>query len=220
MWVNEPRAGGVGFSRSTGGDSATNPEWRTLRVSQVWCVGAMNVEMHRYRGGSHVPRGDGEPQSLLPGWSGLREPSPAYKAGALQQWTKLGTVGAEIALDEMRGWPMLSMALLHTANVPPSGMSTKHGWITRWMRPRTELNGTRIPRALPLRPIWPGFAVNTVVYAEVLWLLFATPFTLRKWRRIKRGLCAKCGYDLRGGGSGGATESAVCPEYGHLVKTV
>jgi hypothetical protein len=31
--------------------------------------------------------------------------------------------------------------------------------------------------------------------------------------RIKRGLCAKCGYDLRGG-SGAATESPTCPECG------
>jgi len=58
---------------------------------------------------------------------------------------------------------------------------------------------------LPAHPIWPGFAINTVFYALVLWLLLAAPFALRRRRRIKRGLCPKCAYDLRGrGGSSGA----------------
>jgi len=30
--------------------------------------------------------------------------------------------------------------------------------------------------ALPLRPLWPGFAINTLFYAGVLWMLFAIPF--------------------------------------------
>ena len=60
---------------------------------------------------------------------------------------------------------------------------------------------------LPLQPIWPGFAINTAFYALILWLPFA-PFQLRRYMRIKRGLCIKCGYDLRG------TEHEVCPECG------
>jgi hypothetical protein len=90
---------------------------------------------------------------------------------------------------------------------------------------------TRVRSALPFRPIWPGFAINTVFYAAVLWMLFAAPFALRRWRRIRRGLCPKCGYDLRGGsgagagggGAGGAGgvqgagERAVCPECGTPV---
>ncbi len=49
---------------------------------------------------------------------------------------------------------------------------------------------------LPLRPIWPGFAINTVFYAAILWLLFAAFGRIRRWRRIKRGLCAGCGYPV------------------------
>jgi hypothetical protein len=63
---------------------------------------------------------------------------------------------------------------------------------------------------LPLRPIWPGFAINTVFYAGVLWLLFAAPFALRRRRRIKRGLCPKCAYPVG--------TSAVCTECGAAVK--
>jgi hypothetical protein len=66
----------------------------------------------------------------------------------------------------------------------------------------------------PLRPIWPGFAINTVLYAAILYMLLAAPFALRRWRRIKRGLCPKCGYDLRGRGN--AADAATCPECGGL----
>ena len=65
-----------------------------------------------------------------------------------------------------------------------------------------------IRKALPLAPIWPGFAINTVFYAAILWLLTLSPFTARRMIRRKRGHCLKCGYDLRGDYSAG------CPECG------
>jgi len=43
-------------------------------------------------------------------------------------------------------------------------------------------------------PILPGFAVNTLFYAGVLWLLFAGPFALRRTLRKRRGHCAACAY--------------------------
>jgi len=69
-------------------------------------------------------------------------------------------------------------------------------------------------RMLPIRPIWPGLAINTVFYAFVLWLAFAAAFAFRRWRRIKRGLCPKCAYDLRNRPS----DSSACPECGAVVK--
>ena len=68
------------------------------------------------------------------------------------------------------------------------------------------LVGHSFPRGLPYRPIWPGFAANTVFYAALFWLPFA-PFALRRMIRRHRGLCLKCGYDLRGSTEG-------CPECG------
>ena len=64
------------------------------------------------------------------------------------------------------------------------------------------------------KPIWPGFAINTVFYAFILWLLFAAPFAVRRRRRIRRGLCPKCAYDLRGTPDG----ATACPECGHVVR--
>lgn len=63
-----------------------------------------------------------------------------------------------------------------------------------------------IPRTLPYRPIWLGFAFNTAFYAAILWLLILGPFTTRRMIRSKRGRCIKCGYDLRGNFDSGCSE--------------
>ena len=44
-------------------------------------------------------------------------------------------------------------------------------------------------KAWPVRPIWPGFAINTLFYAAILWLLIRGPFALRRFIRVKRGRC-------------------------------
>ena len=64
-------------------------------------------------------------------------------------------------------------------------------------------------RLIPLAPIWPGFAVNTVFYAFIVWMLFIVPFVLRRRRRIKRGLCPKCAYPVG--------TNQVCTECGTLL---
>ena len=76
---------------------------------------------------------------------------------------------------------------------------------------------------LPFHPLWPGFAINTVFYAAILWMLFAAPFALRRrireGGRRRRGLCVNCAYDLRGavGGAEGAGDgSTTCPECGSV----
>ncbi len=58
---------------------------------------------------------------------------------------------------------------------------------------------------LPFGPVWPGFAVNTIFYAAILWL----PFVVRRWMRVRRGLCPKCAYPMG--------ESAVCTECGRAI---
>jgi hypothetical protein len=65
------------------------------------------------------------------------------------------------------------------------------------------------PRALPLRPVWPGMAVNVALHAS-LWmgLTLALAAERRRWRR-RHGLCIGCGYS----GSGLAADAA-CPECG------
>ena len=61
-------------------------------------------------------------------------------------------------------------------------------------------------RRVPTQPIWPGFAVNTIFYSTLLWLLIPGPFVLRRFLRLRRGLCPKCAYPMG--------ESSVCTECG------
>ncbi len=60
-------------------------------------------------------------------------------------------------------------------------------------------------------PIWPGFALNTLLYAAILWLLIPGPFVLRRFLRLRRGLCPKCAYPMG--------ESAVCTECGGALPS-
>lgn len=61
-------------------------------------------------------------------------------------------------------------------------------------------------RRLPLVPLWPGFAANTVILAAGCWLAVAGTRAVRRSVRRRRGLCTACGYP-RG-------SSAVCSECG------
>ncbi len=65
---------------------------------------------------------------------------------------------------------------------------------------------------LPKGVVWPGFAVNTICYATILWLLIRCPFALRRilrLLRLRRGLCPKCAYPMG--------EAAVCTECGRQL---
>jgi hypothetical protein len=66
---------------------------------------------------------------------------------------------------------------------------------------------------LPLLPIWPGFAINTIFYAAIVWGLFAVPGAVRCRLRRKRGQCAVCGYSLRG-----TPHNEKCSECGAAVR--
>jgi len=59
---------------------------------------------------------------------------------------------------------------------------------------------------LPLRPIWPGLAFNTLFYALLSWLTFASLRMVKHNRRYRRGLCPLCRYDLLADYSNGCSE--------------
>jgi len=120
-------------------------------------------------------------------------------------------------VEDACGWPcraMLRRADIWIGSRNGRGTSeSKTKWTYAVIVPQAPsamsiLEAHEAYRALALSPIWPGFAINTVFYAALLWLLFAAPFALRRRRRINGGLCPKCAYDLR------ATQAGVCPECG------
>lgn len=63
-------------------------------------------------------------------------------------------------------------------------------------------------RALPLRLCWPGLLIDSALFT-VLWsLALYAPSAIRRRRRLRRGLCPRCAYDLNHNLSSG------CPECG------
>lgn len=69
------------------------------------------------------------------------------------------------------------------------------------------------PGMVPMTPMWKGVICNTLIYTCGWLLLLSSPASfraLRSRRRIKRGLCIRCGYDLHSGTGG------PCPECGFV----
>jgi hypothetical protein len=104
-----------------------------------------------------------------------------------------------LGADLVAGWPCYSLVCVVLYDRPSkSRFGTHYYWC--WRAPFATL---------PYRPLWPGFAINALFYAGILWggwLMFAAPFALRRRRRIKRGLCPACAYPIG--------KSDVCTECG------
>jgi hypothetical protein len=101
-------------------------------------------------------------------------------------------------LESAAGWPLLAATSLSEARLKNDGvmleLTSQSGFVLRRAVPFEE--GLHDFRLLPLRPIWPGFAINSVVYATLLWVLRSAPFAMRRRWRIRRGLCPKCAYPM------------------------
>ncbi len=161
----------------------------------------------------------GESSALQSARSGPRTiiSKPRWTRGL--RWAQSRHAADGICFEDVRGWPLLCM-----------------WWTFRWddrarsgfpwyvdpndaviVLPKYDRVYVDNIRALPLTPVWPGFAINTIFYAAILWLLALGPFTARRMIRRKRGLCIKCGYDMRGHSGGGGISGGgreVCPECG------
>ncbi len=134
----------------------------------------------------------------LPLWAeSLRQPSATYANGKQS---------FEERLIIARGWPCPAMALEVIGRPRAQRFDVAGGFD---LGDPFASNAGALPRLIPYRPIWPGFALNTMLYAAMLWLLFAAPFALRRRVRIRRGLCPACAYPVG--------ESDVCTECGQRV---
>ena len=166
------------------------------------------LDNHLQSGPSRVVKAE----QTIAHWSDWAEPNWEYNgAGWVQAISALATFEAAIGrslpapsrtrpevwvLVISTGWPARCLQEAYLVD--------KQG---RW-RCAIEIDPKGCGRQLPLKPHWPGFAVNTLFYAALLWLPLYAPFALRRRFRRRRGCCIKCGYDLRG-----ATHDR-CPECG------
>ncbi len=67
---------------------------------------------------------------------------------------------------------------------------------------------------LPLKPLFPGFHLNTLLFASFWWAAFFWR-PLRRRRRIARGQCPACAYSL----AGLPPDTHKCPECGAAIPT-
>ncbi|MCH8316752.1 MAG: hypothetical protein IIA64_12345 [Planctomycetes bacterium] len=158
------------------------------------------------------------PEDQPPEWDIIDWPAerflPVWASDLLTLKPPEGVLGN--AALEGSGWPVVAMRTRYDEVPGPlRGQSIRRVTGGILLTPTAEVRlGDMLysAKALHLRPLWPGCAINTAFYAVLLWMLRLSPFVVRRAIRRKRGRCIKCGYDLRGtpgGGGGGA-----CPECG------
>lgn len=105
-------------------------------------------------------------------------------------------------IDHARGFPAL--CLWHEIRIDDGGIATPGGWVVS--------GGGSSPadvlelHAVAWRPIWDGLVVNTIFYGLLLFGIVGFFRAARRDRRMRRGWCPACSYDLRLDFSGGCTE--------------
>ncbi len=160
---------------------------------------------------------------MRPRWYDLYHEPLALFEGSVPYWSKVSERPDPRDRDQLyapknflryetaAGWPARSM-MWFTETTDTAWAGGANDKAPQWcieLSPDTSRSPAHLQRrGIPLLPIWPGFAINTVFYATILWLLTLGPFTARRMIRRNRGHCIKCGYDLRGDFSAG------CPECG------
>jgi hypothetical protein len=104
------------------------------------------------------------------------------------------------------GWPMRCVAGAYCAN--GDGTTSQRGW--------TLLAARGTSRIIVWSPIWHGLAFNTAMFAGAWCVVLGATVAAARHTvarlRIGRGLCAQCGYDLRG------AREPRCPECGTAVR--
>ena len=183
-----------------------NHEWNVTRYN---CTGVTRVFSSYFSPASDAGYDD-DPGDLLPSWN-----QDFFSGVGREDLTNL------VRMQDGRGLPMLSLWGQAAADEKVSSLpdcELEYAILTNPNDPLTGSYGNLRALSilmqiqfLPLHPIWPGFAINTIFYAVILWMLTLGPFTARRMIRRRRGQCIKCSYNLRGH-SGGGRE--VCPECG------
>lgn len=115
------------------------------------------------------------------------------------------------------GWPALSVSsearLAVDDTLPPrhSGPYWEYdrSWpaALAWGLPTGQLGRwLGVHHRVPIVPLWPGFLLNTLVYATLALACIALAHRIKRQSHTRRGLCTNCGYTL--------TSLQTCPECG------
>jgi hypothetical protein len=172
--------------------------WLVRRRDAFGAVHVYGEWVQDYNGPHFEPVGL-RPAQLLPAWCSHEMLFDDVEARhGVHKWNIHGRGWPLIALHY--GAPLWSDYRAADADIPTRG-AIRTG-LTPW-----AYDCKAHPRALPLRPVWSGFAIDSAIYGAALWVLCLGPVTGRRLFRWRRGACTRCGYDLRG-------TRGRCPECG------
>lgn len=98
-----------------------------------------------------------------------------------------------LVVDIEAGWPWKS--LRHFDRTELTNVKFMQQYLSFRNQPRiasADADGF----LLPTRPILSGFVLNSLLYAAVLWVVFVGVPASRRYIRLRRGLCPRCGYPI------------------------
>jgi len=129
-----------------------------------------------------------------------------------------GTYSGRRMYSIYAGWP--SEALLGRQEIHPSGTETDFRLA---FSVKKAVDGPTGPFqmwiAFPICPIWPGFVIDLLFYAAIWFGVFFGFTSTKRFIRVRRGRCPRCGYNLRGARVEPPAISAGCPECGWNRET-
>lgn len=144
------------------------------------------------------------PVAALPWWSEIAQ---------REYFNAPGQPFVNVRIEYASGWPLPAMRYAYWVQDLPS---TLH--FEPYAAGYELSNFTQVPaysldrkRALPLRPVYLGFAVNTIVFGSLALVILG----LARWRMLRtrrvHGRCVACGYDRHGL----VQPNTPCPECGN-----
>jgi hypothetical protein len=118
--------------------------------------------------------------------------------------------GVEVIFDYSSGWPYLAV------NGQDWRVKDKAGNWVRVSRYWYSLDATVVSRfakrdaliGIPMNPLWPGFMLNSVLYAVVAFIAIRAAKKAKRGIRLLQSKCPACGYLCNAG---------ICPECGRQI---